>query len=103
MKSNGRAREFGETEGFIKVVVEAETDRILGAAVLATEGPELIHMLRGPDECRRAVYSDSRCHPYSSDPGRSGSERADVLWVGRPSRRNNFSEPYPPLASDASG
>jgi pyruvate/2-oxoglutarate dehydrogenase complex dihydrolipoamide dehydrogenase (E3) component len=44
MKSNGRAREFGETEGFIKVVVDAETDRILGAAVLATEGAELVHM-----------------------------------------------------------
>jgi pyruvate/2-oxoglutarate dehydrogenase complex dihydrolipoamide dehydrogenase (E3) component len=44
MKSNGRAREFGETEGFIKVVVDARTDRILGAAVLATEGAELVHM-----------------------------------------------------------
>jgi Pyridine nucleotide-disulphide oxidoreductase, dimerisation domain len=44
MKSNGRAREFGETEGFIKVVVDAETDRILGAAVLATEGAELVHI-----------------------------------------------------------
>ncbi len=44
MKSNGRAREFGETEGFIKVVIDAETDRILGAAVLATEGAELVHL-----------------------------------------------------------
>lgn len=44
MKSNSRAREYGETEGFIKVVVDAETDRILGAAVLATEGAELVHM-----------------------------------------------------------
>ena len=44
MKSNGRAREYGETEGFIKVVIDAETERILGAAVLATEGAELVHM-----------------------------------------------------------
>jgi pyruvate/2-oxoglutarate dehydrogenase complex dihydrolipoamide dehydrogenase (E3) component len=44
MKSNGRAREFGETEGFIKVIIDAETDRILGAAVLATEGAELVHL-----------------------------------------------------------
>lgn len=44
MKSNGRAREYGETEGFIKVVTDAETERILGAAVLATEGAELVHM-----------------------------------------------------------
>lgn len=44
MKSNGRAREYGETEGFIKVVIDAETERILGAAVLATEGAELVHI-----------------------------------------------------------
>jgi pyruvate/2-oxoglutarate dehydrogenase complex dihydrolipoamide dehydrogenase (E3) component len=44
MKSNGRAREYGETEGFIKVVIDAETERILGAAVLANEGAELVHM-----------------------------------------------------------
>jgi pyruvate/2-oxoglutarate dehydrogenase complex dihydrolipoamide dehydrogenase (E3) component len=44
MKSNGRAREYGETEGFIKVVVDAATDRILGAAVLASEGAELVHI-----------------------------------------------------------
>ena len=28
----------GETAGFIKVVVEAGTDRLLGAAVLANDG-----------------------------------------------------------------
>lgn len=44
MKSNGRAREYGETEGFIKVVTDTKTKRILGAAVLATEGAELVHM-----------------------------------------------------------
>jgi pyruvate/2-oxoglutarate dehydrogenase complex dihydrolipoamide dehydrogenase (E3) component len=41
---NTKARELGETEGFIKVVVEAGTDRILGAAVLATEAAELVHL-----------------------------------------------------------
>lgn len=44
MKKNGKARELGETEGFIKVVVDAGTNRILGAAVLAAEGAELVHM-----------------------------------------------------------
>jgi pyruvate/2-oxoglutarate dehydrogenase complex dihydrolipoamide dehydrogenase (E3) component len=44
MKSNGRAREYGETGGFIKVVIDAATERILGAAVLANEGAELVHM-----------------------------------------------------------
>jgi pyruvate/2-oxoglutarate dehydrogenase complex dihydrolipoamide dehydrogenase (E3) component len=44
MKSNGRAREFGEREGFIKVIIDTKTNRILGAAVLASEGAELVHL-----------------------------------------------------------
>lgn len=32
----GRAREFGETQGFMKVVVDGDTDKILGAAILAS-------------------------------------------------------------------
>lgn len=41
----GRAREFGETQGFMKVVVDAETDRILGAALLGLSGDEAIHSI----------------------------------------------------------
>ena len=44
MKKNGRAREMGEQGGFIKVIVDADTDQILGAAVLAAEGAELVHV-----------------------------------------------------------
>lgn len=39
----GRAVEKGETQGFMKVVVDAETRRILGAAILGTGGDEAIH------------------------------------------------------------
>lgn len=44
MRANGKALELGETGGFIKVVVDAKTDRILGAAVLSVEGAELVHL-----------------------------------------------------------
>ena len=44
MKENGKAREIGETKGFIKVIVDQQTNRILGAAVLAAEGAELVHL-----------------------------------------------------------
>jgi pyruvate/2-oxoglutarate dehydrogenase complex dihydrolipoamide dehydrogenase (E3) component len=40
-----RAIERGETAGLLKLVVDATNDRILGAAVLATEGGELVQML----------------------------------------------------------
>jgi pyruvate/2-oxoglutarate dehydrogenase complex dihydrolipoamide dehydrogenase (E3) component len=43
MTQVGRAVEKGETLGFMKVVVDAETQNILGAAILGTEGDEAIH------------------------------------------------------------
>jgi len=38
-----RARERGETQGFMKILVDAETKKILGAAVLGIGGDEIIH------------------------------------------------------------
>ncbi len=45
MESVGRAYEKGETAGFMKVLVDAETEQILGAAILGIEGDEVIHTL----------------------------------------------------------
>ena len=41
----GRARESGETQGFMKIVVDAETKRILGAAVLGLSGDEVVQSI----------------------------------------------------------
>ena len=41
----GRARERSETQGLMKVLVDAETDRILGAAILGIGGDEVVHSL----------------------------------------------------------
>ena len=40
-----RAVEKGETQGFMKVVVDAETKQILGAAILGVGGDEVIHSI----------------------------------------------------------
>jgi len=40
-----RAIERGETEGLMKIVVDASNDRILGASILASEGGELVQIL----------------------------------------------------------
>jgi pyruvate/2-oxoglutarate dehydrogenase complex dihydrolipoamide dehydrogenase (E3) component len=45
MERVSRAVEKGETQGFIKVAVDAETKQILGAAILGTGGDEVIHIL----------------------------------------------------------
>src|SRR5947207_10911600 len=52
----GRAKERGETAGFMKVLVDAETKRILGAALLGIEGDEVIHVLL------EVMYADA---PYT--------------------------------------
>ncbi len=41
----GRAVEKGETQGFMKVVVDAETDEILGAAIFGVGGDEVVHCI----------------------------------------------------------
>ena len=40
-----RAREFGETQGFIKILVDADTEEILGATILGLNGDEAVHSL----------------------------------------------------------
>ncbi|PDV86469.1 mercuric reductase [Rhizobium sp. H4] len=45
MSRVGRANERGETKGFMKVVADAESKEILGAAILGIEGDEVIHGL----------------------------------------------------------
>jgi len=45
MQRVSRAVEKGETQGFIKISVDAETKHILGAAILGTGGDEIVHIL----------------------------------------------------------
>ena len=41
----GRAREAGETQGFMKVLVDADSRELLGAAILGLNGDEIVHSL----------------------------------------------------------
>ncbi|MGO9134522.1 MAG: FAD-containing oxidoreductase [Methylovirgula sp.] len=52
----GRAVEKGETRGFMKVIVDAETKKILGAAILGTGGDEAVHCITA------IMYADA---PYT--------------------------------------
>lgn len=45
MEHVGRARERSETDGFIKILVDGDTDEILGAAILGIGGDEVVHTL----------------------------------------------------------
>jgi pyruvate/2-oxoglutarate dehydrogenase complex dihydrolipoamide dehydrogenase (E3) component len=52
----GRARERGETHGFIKILVDGDSKEILGASILGIEGDEVVHLLAD------AMYA---CAPYT--------------------------------------
>jgi pyruvate/2-oxoglutarate dehydrogenase complex dihydrolipoamide dehydrogenase (E3) component len=45
MERVGRAVERDEAAGLMKIVVDAENDKILGAAFLSTDGGELVQVL----------------------------------------------------------
>jgi pyruvate/2-oxoglutarate dehydrogenase complex dihydrolipoamide dehydrogenase (E3) component len=45
MEDVGRAFEKGETQGFMKILVDVETKQILGASLLGLAGDEVIHTL----------------------------------------------------------
>ena len=44
MAKNAHASEARQTKGFIKVLLERESDMVLGATMFATEGADLIHL-----------------------------------------------------------
>ena len=52
----GRARERSETQGFMTILVDAETERLLGAAILGIGGDEIVHSLLN------VMYADA---PYT--------------------------------------
>jgi len=56
MERIGRAVEKGETEGFMKVLVDADTKKILGAAIIGLNGDEVVHSITD------VMYADA---PYS--------------------------------------
>jgi pyruvate/2-oxoglutarate dehydrogenase complex dihydrolipoamide dehydrogenase (E3) component len=66
----GRAVEKGETQGFMKVVVDAETEEILGAAILGVGGDEVIHAIIDIMTAKKPYTAISRTmhiHPTVSE------------------------------------
>jgi pyruvate/2-oxoglutarate dehydrogenase complex dihydrolipoamide dehydrogenase (E3) component len=55
MSRVARAREKGETQGFMKALVDAETKRFLGAVVLGVGGDEIVHSILD------LMYADAPC------------------------------------------
>ncbi len=58
MSHIARAREKGETDGVAKIIVDAQTDQLVGATVFGTGGDEVINMLAV------VIHSQIPCHLY---------------------------------------
>jgi pyruvate/2-oxoglutarate dehydrogenase complex dihydrolipoamide dehydrogenase (E3) component len=66
MRHVGRAREAGETQGFMKVLVDAKSQELLGAAILGLNGDEVVHSLLDMMYARRPYTTIQRAvhiHP----------------------------------------
>ena len=59
----GRAREFGDTRGFMKVLVDAQSEEILGAAILGLSGDEAVHGLLDAMYAQKPFTTISRSVP----------------------------------------
>jgi pyruvate/2-oxoglutarate dehydrogenase complex dihydrolipoamide dehydrogenase (E3) component len=53
MSTVGRAIEFGETQGFIKILVDGNTEEILGVAILGLNGDEAVRGCQELCVCER--------------------------------------------------
>ena len=70
MKRIARAKERGETHGFMKVMVDADTHEILGATILGIDGDEIIHSMLDVMYAKKPYTTISRAvhiHPTISE------------------------------------
>ena len=73
MRRVGRARAMGETGGLVKLVVDADTDELLGMHVLAHIGAEIL-LLHTPGPDGGTPYS---LYLHPSDPLRGTESGGD--------------------------
>jgi dihydrolipoamide dehydrogenase len=63
--ANGRAKALGNTDGFVKIIADAKTDRMLGAQILGPSASELIAELAVAMEFGASAEDVARtCHAH---------------------------------------
>jgi pyruvate/2-oxoglutarate dehydrogenase complex dihydrolipoamide dehydrogenase (E3) component len=79
MKKNGKAREIGKSDGFIKIITDGNRQKLLGAAVLSAEAAEIIHpfvLMMHHDLPTAALETMIFIHPTLSEAVQSSLTRA---------------------------
>ncbi|MGC9342809.1 MAG: FAD-dependent oxidoreductase, partial [Bacteroidales bacterium] len=70
MQDIARAREKGETQGFMQIIIDGETDKILGAAILGVGGDEIISSILNimyADQPYTIIRDSVQVHPTVSE------------------------------------
>ena len=97
--ANGRARAMGETDGFVKMLADKATDRVLGAHIIGPDAGTLIAELATAIEFGASAEDVARtCHAHPTlerggEGSRAGGRRAGDAYLG-PCHR-----PLPPTPS----
>ena len=110
MSSVGRAVEKGETLGFMKILVDADTKKILGASILGTGGDEVVHSILDVMYAKAPYTVIERAmhiHPtvseliptHAREPAAIGDE---AKHVGKPEQGSGLGEGLRPRATSSS-
>lgn len=82
--ASGRAKALDETDGWVKVLADAKTDRVLGVHILGPRASELIAECVTVMEYQGSAEDVARCthaHPTLSE---AVGEAARMAWTGMP-------------------
>jgi dihydrolipoamide dehydrogenase len=82
--ATGRAKAMDEQDGFVKVLADAKTDRVLGVHILGPRASDLIAECVTIMEFRGSAEDIARCthaHPTLSE---AVGEAARMAWAGKP-------------------
>ncbi|VTS02661.1 dihydrolipoamide dehydrogenase : Dihydrolipoyl dehydrogenase OS=Singulisphaera acidiphila (strain ATCC BAA-1392 / DSM 18658 / VKM B-2454 / MOB10) GN=Sinac_6538 PE=3 SV=1: Pyr_redox_2: Pyr_redox: Pyr_redox_dim [Gemmata massiliana] len=82
--ATGRAKAMDEQDGFVKVLADAKTDRVLGVHILGPRASDLIAECVTIMEYRGSAEDIARCthaHPTLSE---AVGEAARMAWAGKP-------------------
>jgi dihydrolipoamide dehydrogenase len=80
--ASGRARAMDETDGFVKIITDAQTDRILGVHILGARASDLIAEATAILEYHGSAEDIARivhAHPTMTE---SVMEAARSAWLG---------------------
>jgi dihydrolipoamide dehydrogenase len=78
--ANGRARASGNTDGFVKVLADEQTDRVLGVHIIGAHAGELIHEAAVAMEFGASSEDVARCchaHPTLSEAVKEAAMAVD--------------------------